>query len=201
MFTFMRSMALALAAFLALASPAAALLIAPPGLLAGAGGSGPAVDHNIDSLSLTLTVSTDDSVAGQTGLTYAVTLNEDPVAAWTVVDFAVIRDWSEGTASDVVNDRGWSGIASDHFVDWSGDAASALGEGESASFGYTVAGGVPSSQLFVYYVTKNGGDAFPVISNESEFISPQVVVPEPTAFALVGGITLLGLWGRRVVKV
>jgi len=175
---------------------ATAALFAPPAF-APAGGSTP--DQNIASLSgaLSLELTIDSATTGETGLTYNLALNDDPTATWTVVDFAIIRDWSEGAASNLVMPADWSGSVSDHFIDWSGDATSALTEGGTKSFGYTVAGGVPSTQLFVYYVTKNGGTPFQVIDSAVPLLSSaQVVVPEPTAFALVGGVGLC-LWGLR----
>lgn len=198
LYSYSRTLAITVAIFLGLGAPASAALFAPPPLVLPAGGAGSAPDHNIANLSLDLALAVDASVVGQTSLTYSLTLNEDANAVWTVVDFAIIRAWSEGAASNLSNNLGWGGSATGHFMDWSGATAPALTEGNSASFGYTVDGGVPSGQLFVYYVTKDGGDAFPVLSNDAATLrSAQVVVPEPTALVLVG-IAALGLWRRRV---
>lgn len=173
---------------------AGAALIAAP---AFAPASGSAPDHNISNLSLSLALTVDSATAGETGLTYDLTLDPDADATWTVVDFAIIRDWSEGAASNLRTNTGWSHTATDHFLDWTGDSTSALAEGESALFGYTVAGGVPSSQLFVYYVTKDGGTPFQIIDSAvPTLLFPAQVVPEPTALALVGGVAL-SLWGVR----
>jgi len=193
--TLLRTLAIGIATCLGLALPAAAALFAPPSPFVPAGGSGPAPDHNIDTLSLSLSLGVDGSVAGETGLTYDLTLGDDPTTTWTVVDFAIIRDWSEGSASNLVMAPGWTGSATTHFIDWSDDDPVALVEGGTNTFGYTVTGGLPSGQLFVYHVTKNGGDAFPVISSDTVMLLPAEVVPEPTALALVG-VATLGLWWR-----
>jgi len=202
MHTLSRLLVVAVGTLLVLAAPAGAALFTPP-LISPAGGSGIGPDHNIDNLSLSLALTVDESVSGQTTRTYDLTLNADASAEWTVVDFAIIRDWSEGTVSGLTMPDDWSGSDDDHFIDWTGSAASALHEGDSATFGYTITGGQPSSQLFVYYVTKNDAeDVFPVISSDAfssfEMVTPasEVVVPEPTAFALVG-VAILGLWRRR----
>jgi len=186
----------------AAAAPAGAALFTPPIHFAPADGSGTA----IDKLSLTLSLSTEEAADGSTTLTYDLTLNSDKTSdEWEVVDFAIIRDWSEGSASALDMPLGWTGTFSNHFIDWTDDDPAALKEGETKSFGYTVASGETSSQLFVYSVTKNGGSAFPVISSDaitmssSQAVVPdsQVVVPEPTAIALVS-IAVLGLWRRRL---
>jgi len=194
--TLSRLLVVAVATLLVLAAPAGAALFTPP-LLSPAGGAGSGPDHNIDNLSLNLTRTVDTSTPGQTSLAYDLTLNEDASATWTVVDFAISRDWSEGAASGLTNDMGWDGGASSHFIDWTGDAATALSEGNSATFGYTVDGAAPTDQLFIYYVTKDGGSPFQVISSDrATFLPAEVVVPEPSALALVG-IAVLALWRRR----
>ncbi len=196
MSTLLKIVTLGLSLLLAPQLAGAALIAAPA--LVPAGGVAP--DHNIDTLSLTLALTIDTSIVGETGLTYDLTLNADAAAEWTVVDFAIIRDWSEGAASGLSNTAGWADptTTTGNFLDWTGDAASALTEGETASFAYTVAGDVPVSQLFVYYVTKDGGVPFQVMDNTVPTLldSAQVIVPEPTALALVGGLGL-SLWGLR----
>ena len=196
--TLSRLLVVVVATLLVLAAPAGAALFISPPLLPPAGGAGSVPDHNIDNLSLDLALTVDTSTPGQTSLAYDLTLNADATATWTVVDFAISRDWSEGAASGLTNDMGWGGGASSHFIDWTGDADTALSEGNSASFGYTVDGS-PTDQLFIYYVTKDGGSPFQVISSDVPTVTlvpAEVVVPEPSALALVG-ITVLALWRRR----
>jgi len=159
----------------------------------------PAGSHNVDKLSISLTLNINSVAEGETNLTYNLALNEDTGAIWKVIEFAIIRDWSEGAASAPSNNAGWNDptTTTGHFLNWTGDAVSAIAEGKSASFGYTVAGAAPVSQLFVYYVTKDGGVPFQVIDSAvpTSFQSAVQMVPEPSALALVGGIglTLLGL--------
>jgi len=181
--TLSRTLAITVATLLSLAVPAGAALVAAVG------------SPSIDTLSLSLSLAVDSSVPGQATLAYDLTLNSDAGAAWAVRDFSIIRDWSEGLASNLTTNRGWSGSSISHFIEWTGDAATALAEGDTAHFAYTVAAAVPASQMFVYYVTKDGGAPFQVVANDAATLVSAQVVPEPTALALVG-IGLLGVWRR-----
>ncbi|RMF87637.1 MAG: PEP-CTERM sorting domain-containing protein [Nitrospirae bacterium] len=187
---------LAATLLLAAAGPAAATLLAPP-LLAPAGGGG--ADHDVSTLPLTLSLQVGATTGGETPLAYEISLGEDATADWTVVSFTVIRDWDEGAASNPTAPTGWSlSVDQPHFLGWDADPGAALTEGQAATFGYTVADPPPQDQLFLYYVTKDGGTPFPVVSGDVTVLPPaETPVPEPASAALLGIAALTFAATRR----
>lgn len=175
---------------MATALPAGAALFAPPALLAPSGdpGAGAPVDHDITGLAIDLTLDATHPTGETTHLAYDIALGDDATAtAWAIVGFSVIRAWSEGAVvGAVASPGGWDGVVAVHFGDWA-TAGPGIGEGDHlGGFGYTVAGGSVPSQLYVYFVTKNGGDAFPVLSSDLPVLAgSEVVVPEPASAALL----------------
>jgi len=154
--------------------------------------------NDISSLAITLTLTeSEDTVAGTTSLSYDVALGADG-GVWDIVGFGVVRARSEGAIMSADAPAGWSGAGSAHFVNWHvGASASPLAEGDHLeNFSYSYAGTAPSSQLFFYLVTKDGSTPFQVASNDIPLLAPAVVVPEPTAVALVA-LPLMGLLYRR----
>ncbi len=185
----------------ATALPAGAALFAPPALLAPSGdpGAGAPVDHDITGLAIDLTLDATHPTAETTHLAYDVALGDDASATvWAIVGFSVIRGWSEGAVVGAVESPdGWDGVVAAHFGDWAA-AGPGIGEGDHlGGFGYTVARSSAPSQLYVYFVTKDGGDAFPVLSSDLPVLAgSEVTVPEPASAALL--LTAIGpLFLRR----
>ncbi|RMF88429.1 MAG: hypothetical protein D6739_00110 [Nitrospirae bacterium] len=181
------------------ASPAAAALLAPPALLAPAGGA-PVVDHDITGLAIDLTLTVDHPAAGATRLAYEVALGDDgSPTVWRLVGFTVVRGWDEAAASEVATPSGWSAAATAHFLDWS-TAGAGLAEGERlGGFAYTVAQGTVPQQTFLYFVSKDGATPFPVVSSDAARLNPPAAVPEPASGALLL-LPLGALLRRRAVR-
>ena len=182
--------------------PASAALMVAPLPLAPAGDPGASVDHDLTGLAIHLTLDATQSTPATTHLAYDVALADDATAtAWALVGFTVIRAWNEGAAvGGPESPTAWSGAVDAHFADWA-TAGAGLVEGDHlGGFAYTIATTAVPSQLFVYWVTKNGADPFPVLSNDLPLVVPAVVpVPEPASWTLIAAaIALLGAARRRV---
>jgi len=179
--------------------PASAALIAAPALLAPAGDPGGVVDHDITGLTIDLTLDVTHPSAATTHLAYDVALGDDgSPTAWGVVGFAVIREWNEGVVVGAAESpEAWGGDVLTSFADWT-TAGSGIGEGEHlGGFGYTVERSTAPSQMFVYWVTKNGEIPFQVLSSDLPVLaSSGAAVPEPASAALVVG-AVAGLWVAR----
>ena len=165
-----------LGAMLGLASVTEAALMATPG-------------NDISGLDINLTaLFASDATAGTTALQYEVSLGDDPGHVWQVIDFTVLRDWSEGPFASTSSPAGWSVSPIDLFVNWQVfTPGSEIDEGQSLSgFDYTYYGVAPTDQFYRYVVTRDGGTPFQVLSTDVVF-QPAAIVPEPGSALLLGG--------------
>ena len=177
--------------------PASAALIAAPAPLLPAGGSGSAPDHDITGLTIDLTLDATHPNPETTHLAYDVALGDDGTATtWAVVGFAVIRAWNEGAVvGSPESPAEWGGAVTDHFADWTTGGAG-IGEGDHlGGFGYTVARSTVPSQMYLYWVTKDGATPFQVISSNLPVVAG-AAVPEPASAALMVG-AIGALWAVR----
>ncbi len=180
--------------------PASAALFAPPTLLAPAADPGSAPDHDITGLTIELTLDATHPTADSTHLAYDVALVDDgSPTTWEIVGFTVIRAWNEVSAAGSPDSPAtWDGVLAPHFADWSATGVGITEGDHLGGFGYTVAGTATPDQLYLYFVTKNGADAFPVISSDLPVLASTVVaVPEPASAALLLGAGTLLLAVRR----
>jgi len=149
---------------------------------------------------ITLAVSTEtDAGAGTTTLSFEISLGADATADWQIVGFTVIREWEEGAFHSTGSPTGWSVTAYDDFVNWKAHTAgSEISEATTLpGFTYTYFGDAPTGQFYRYLVSQDGGTPFQLISADVTAIPPAVVIPEPTAAALLALPLAAVLYRRR----
>jgi hypothetical protein len=137
---------------------------------------------------ITLAMSTaTDAGAGTTTLSFEISLGADAAADWQIVGFTVIREWGEGAFHGTGSPTGWSVTAYDDFVNWKAHTAGSEIPEETTvpAFTYAYFGDAPAGQFYRYLVSQDGGTPFQLISADVTAIPPAVVIPEPTAAALL----------------
>jgi len=140
---------------------------------------------------ISLTMGTETDVgAGTTTLAFEISLGADAAADWQIVGFTVIREPGEGTfqSPDPPPPGGWLvTLYGEDFVHWKAHTAgSEIPEGATLpDFTYTYFGDAPAGQFYRYLVSKDGGTPFQLLSTDVTSLPPAVVIPEPTAAALI----------------
>jgi len=153
-----------------------------------------------NGVDITLTRGTEtDAAAGTTTLSYEISLGADAVADWQLIGFTVLRESGEGPFQSTASPAGWAVTAFDDFVHWRAHTAgSEIPEGTTvAGITYTYFGDAPAGQFYRYLVRQNGHTPIQLLSADVTSLAPAVVIPEPTAAALLALPIAVALYRRR----